>query len=261
MKKLITEEDIMWVDAWAHEMRTLMKERGNSGPPRALRWSDVQVSTSGRNCVWSAPNPCRVCNGYGTDMETGQKCECGGLLEGGVKWRMDALNRARIPAHCINIEPNILLGTTAKWVEEWRPSARGYILLGDKGTGKTSYMVAMVKAFIQANVPARMVDWPTFISERKSKMGNQIALDAQMEVFGSCPVLCIDELARERGTEWTEELLDAVIELRYQSGHTTIVASNADAKGFEEYMGPRLYSRLAQMCRVVPFNGVDRRQK
>jgi hypothetical protein len=39
------------------------------------------------------------------------------------------------------------------------------------------------------------------------------------------------------------------------------VASNADAKGFEEYMGPRLYSRLAQMCRVVPFNGVDRRQK
>jgi DNA replication protein DnaC len=140
--------------------------------------------------------------------------------------------------------------STAKWVEEWEPSARGYVLISDPGTGKTHYMAAMVRAFIDRGV-----------RERKASIGNQTRLDAQIDIIQTAPVLCIDELARERETQWTEDVLDEVIETRYQSGRTTIIACNGKPADFEAYMGPRLYSRIASMCRLVEFRGLDQRRE
>jgi hypothetical protein len=259
MRRLIGEDDIAHVDAWAVEMRRLIRERGVSGPPRPLEWSDVTVAAEGRVCVWTAPR-CQVCSGFGYDTETGDRCPCRGPHDGGVMWRVHALNNARIPAKCIQRTSRDMLSSTAKWVEEWQPSARGYILLSDPGTGKTHYMAAMVLAFIERGVKARMLDWPTFLRERRAALGNQIRLDAQLDIIQTAPVLCIDELARERETQWTEDVLDEVIEARYQSGRTTIIASNAKPDGFEAYMGPRLYSRLVSMARVVEFRGIDQRR-
>jgi DNA replication protein DnaC len=122
-------------------------------------------------------------------------------------------------------------------------------------------MAAMVLAFIERGVKARMIDWPTFLRERRAALGNQVRLDAQLDIIQTAPVLCIDELARERETQWTEDVLDEVIEARYQSGRTTIIASNAKPDGFESYMGPRLYSRLVSMARVVEFRGIDQRRQ
>lgn len=259
MRKLITEEDIAWVDAWAVDMRRTMAARGHSGPPRPLSWRDVTVGAEGRTCVWTAPK-CQVCGGLGYDQHTGEKCPCRGPYDGGIVWKVNALNMARIPAKCIERKPTDIMRSTAKWIEEWEPAARGYILLSDPGTGKTHYMAAMTLAFIERGVKARMLDWPTFLRERKAAMGNQIRLDAQLDVIQSAPVLCIDELARERETQWTEDVLDEVIEARYQSNKTTIIASNAKPDAFEQYMGPRLYSRLISMARIVEFRGVDQRR-
>ena len=260
MRRLIGEDDIAYVDAWAVEMRRLIRERGVSGPPRPLEWSDVTVAEEGVLCVWTAPR-CQVCSGFGYDTQSGDRCPCRGPHEGGVVWKVHALNNARIPAKCIARTGRDLMKSTAKWVEEWSPSARGYVLISDSGTGKTHYMAAMVRAFIDRGVRARMMYWPGFLRDRRAALGNQTRLDAQMDIIQTAPVLCIDELARERQTQFTEDVLDEVIETRYQSGRTTIIACNGKPADFEAYMGPRLYSRISSMCRVVEFRGLDQRRE
>lgn len=260
MRRLFDDEFIAWLDAWAFNMRELIRERGVSGPPRPLEWSDVTVEVVDAVCVWTAPR-CQVCGGSGVDQSAGERCPCRGLFDGGIMWKVHSLNIARIPGRCIQRTGRDIMRSTAKWVEEWEPSARGYVLISDPGTGKTHYMAAMVRAFIDRGIRARMLDWPRFLRERKAALGNQIRLDAQMEVVQSAPVLCLDELARERETDWTNDVLDEVIERRYQSGRTTIIAANGKPADFEAYMGPRLYSRIASMCRVVEFRGLDQRRE
>ncbi len=260
MRRIFDDEFIAYVDAWAFTMREMIRERGVSGPPRPLEWSDVTVAAEGVLCVWTAPR-CQVCAGFGDDRQTGDRCPCRGPHEGGVVWKVNALNNARIPAKCIARTGHDLMRSTAKWVEEWEPSARGYVLISDPGTGKTHYMAAMVRAFIDRGVRARMMFWPGFLRDRRDALGNQTRLDAQMEIIQTAPVLCIDELARERQTQYTEDVLDEVIERRYQSGRTTIIASNGKPADFEAYMGPRLYSRIASMCRLVEFRGLDQRRE
>lgn len=262
MRRIFDEEFIAYVDAWAVEMRRLIRERGVSGPPRPLEWSDVTVDVPKGSpfCVWTAPQ-CQVCRGLGYDTSTRVPCSCRGPHDGGVKWRVDLLNNARIPARCVDRTAQDLTRAGSAWVERWKDKDRGYILISDSGTGKTHYMAALVRAFIDRNVPARMLYWPGFLRERKSHFGNQIKLDAQMDIIQTCPMLCIDELSRERQTQWNEDVLDEVIEARYQSGHTTWIASNGRPADFEAYMGPRLYSRIASMCKMVEFRGVDQRRE
>jgi DNA replication protein DnaC len=88
-------------------------------------------------------------------------------------------------------------------------------------------------------------------------------------------VLAIDELGRGRGSPFEMETLDELIARRYNSGLTTIVATNfslereraaspgprgfqAPAQALEEReellverIGERIYSRLCEMCDFV----------
>ncbi len=42
----------------------------------------------------------------------------------------------------------------------------------------------------------------------------------------SVPVLAIDELGKERGTEWERSMLDELISRRFNSGQSTLFATN-----------------------------------
>jgi DNA replication protein DnaC len=104
-------------------------------------------------------------------------------------------------------------------------------------------------------------------------------------------VLAIDELGKERGTEWERSMLDELISRRFNSGLTTLFATNyfladddakavtraqpgrtvntrstefgrdAEAMTLEQRVGNRIYSRLNEMCAFVKLDpGYDQRK-
>jgi DNA replication protein DnaC len=100
-------------------------------------------------------------------------------------------------------------------------------------------------------------------------------------------VLAIDELGKERGTPWEQSMLDELISRRFNSGLSTLFATNyfvepraaprdqgqrrdprsvesrqeAEAITLSQRVGDRIYSRLSEMCTFAKLDpGMDVRK-
>ena len=74
-------------------------------------------------------------------------------------------------------------------------------------------------------------------------------------------MVAIDDIGRERGTEWEREQLDTLLERRTLRGATVIVASNLTDDQVEERIGDRLWSRLRHGTDPVVVAGKDWRAR
>jgi DNA replication protein DnaC len=56
------------------------------------------------------------------------------------------------------------------------------------------------------------------------------------------------------------EMLYELVDARYSDNRFTIVTTNQDLDEIKSLSGGRIYSRLLEMCHLVPMNGVDFRK-
>ena len=74
------------------------------------------------------------------------------------------------------------------------------------------------------------------------------------------PFLLLDDFGIQRGTDWEMEMLYELVDARYSDNRFTIVTTNQDLDEIQSLSGGRIYSRLSEMCHLVPMNGVDFRK-
>ncbi len=157
---------------------------------------------------------------------------------------------------------------------------KGYLLYGRPGAGKTHLLVATLRWLaLEKGVAGRYVEFMLLLSEIKAGFD---ANRSHMEILRpllSVPVLAIDELGKERGTEWERSMLDELISRRFNSGLATLFATNyfleprapaeepgrvhtrsrefqrdAESMTLAQRMGDRIYSRLNEMCSFVKLD-------
>ena len=79
------------------------------------------------------------------------------------------------------------------------------------------------------------------------------------------PVLVIDDLGKEKKSEWTRQVLFDVINYRYEHLLPTIITTNlASDNNFDalaNYVEGAVWSRLCEMCNFVETKGTDYRQE
>jgi DNA replication protein DnaC len=89
----------------------------------------------------------------------------------------------------------------------------------------------------------------------------EVRTDRYIEQLTYSYLLCIDDLGKERLTQWAQEQLFLIVNARYNlrpQGHM-ILTSNAEGQGLAASTGIHNWSRLQEIGTVVYMKGSDYR--
>jgi len=165
---------------------------------------------------------------------------------------------------------------------------KAFLFYGRPGGGKTHLLAATLRWLaLEKGIPGRYVEFMLLLSDIKAGFDSGRNQMDVLKPLISVPVLAIDELGKERGTDWERSMLDELISRRYNGGLATLFATNyfieprvvpespggfqnTKSKDFQlaaEYMtlsqrvGDRIYSRLNEMCTFQKLDpGHDKRK-
>jgi DNA replication protein DnaC len=202
------------------------------------------------------------------------RCEC---------WQGEHTRRlfdeARIPARyrrCdfenFQVYPNEKLtnAVTAvrRFADAFPNSPKGLCLIGPHGIGKTHLAVAALRAALGRGCEGIFYEVSDLLRLIRSTY-NPVTKTAEMDILQplvSVQLLVLDDVGKEKTSEWVEETMTFIVNSRYNNRLTTIFTSNyednPDIEALDSLrvrVGSRMYSRMHEMCDFVDYGGADYR--
>jgi DNA replication protein DnaC len=157
----------------------------------------------------------------------------------------------------------------ADWIAGW--GGTSLFLTGAIGVGKTHTAWKTCRRWLEAQYAPNM-PWqgsPVIRTYRSTALFDALRPDAPdgegralVKKLQICDLLFVDDLAAARPSPWTQERLFEIFDERYINRRPVIITCDVLPNQLSEVTGPRVASRLAEMCgtSVVRITGPDRRQ-
>ena len=163
--------------------------------------------------------------------------------------------------------------TALRYCERFGSTGRGQglglVLWGPAGTGKTHLAVAVLTELIANHgISGRFWDFAGLLTEITRSYGGSSTVDtAPLQSAIDVDVLVLDDLGSRKMTDWADDTLFNILNVRYMMRRPTLittpyddvdreVARDAHAMRRREFLieriGERLRSRLLEMCVFVP---------
>ena len=119
-------------------------------------------------------------------------------------------------------------------------------LCGNFGTGKTHLAIAILNELIKSETGSgKYTTTLRMIRDiRSSYRGGKYSEQEIIDRYVNYPLLILDEIGVQFGTEGEKILLFEVINGRYENYKPSILISNLSIKGIENYLGERAIDRL-----------------
>jgi len=152
------------------------------------------------------------------------------------------------------------LTTCRAYAEEFADAMRSggsLVLSGAPGTGK-SHLAASVMLRVMSD--GRTVQYVTCMDMIRLVRGtwrkdsDRTEDDVLRELGETLDLLVIDEIGVQYGTEGEQTVVFDVLDRRYREMRPTILISNAGREQFKAYVGDRVYDRLREVAKWVPFD-------
>jgi len=149
-------------------------------------------------------------------------------------------------------------------IDDRLAEGRGLWLMGDVGTGKTTLAMIVSKAAVEAGHTVAIYSLPRLLARIRRTYDAETGEDSYLEFFHrltSVDLLHIDDLGAQKSSDWVLEQLYAIVDERYAAERAMVVTSNLGYEELREQIGPRVVSRLTEMCQELPLYGEDLRDR
>ena len=143
-------------------------------------------------------------------------------------------------------------------------------ITGGVGTGKTHLAASIANYLIENEIPVIFGTLITLLNDIKDtyKIDGDCESDV-IEKYSKIPMLIIDDLGKERPSEWTLEKLFTIVNNRYENNLPIIITTNYNKEKLRkrllcnnnEEIVDSIISRLYEMCRGIIIFGKDKRKE
>jgi len=155
-------------------------------------------------------------------------------------------------------------------LEAYPAVAKGLLLEGQPGVGKSHLAVAVLKQVVGATgARGLFYDTRDLLRIIRSTYDPSIRT-TELEILQpvmKADLLVLDDLGAEKTSEWVEETMNLIVNTRYNEKRLTIFTSNyqdipddTDPNSLLFRIGFRMRSRLHEMCEFVEMDGADYRE-
>ena len=148
---------------------------------------------------------------------------------------------------------------------------KGLILVGNNGVGKTHLACSIANELIKNGIPIIYGTLINLLAELKNTYDvyNNISEMKIIKLYEKVDLLIIDDLGKEKPSEWGLEKLFTIINSRYESNLPVIITTNYDQNSLinrlsingEIETAKSIISRLYEMCYLVKIEDRDHRIK
>ena len=148
---------------------------------------------------------------------------------------------------------------------------KGLILVGNNGVGKTHLACSIANELIRNGIPIIYGTLINLLAELKNTydVDNNISEMKIIKLYEKVDLLIIDDLGKEKPSEWGLEKLFTVINSRYENNLPVIITTNYDQNSLinrlningEIETAKSIISRLYEMCYLVKIEDRDHRIK
>lgn len=140
-------------------------------------------------------------------------------------------------------------------LEQHYDEGRGLALIGPIGVGKTHLVCGALTAIIAAGRGGRFISTTDLFATIKAGFGTKgdSQGDDLLDELARAQWLVLDDLGAERGSEWEQSTLHALLGRRYDDTLPTIVTSNTF--DLRRFVGDRVADRLRECTTFVELSG------
>src|SRR5262249_45393467 len=153
--------------------------------------------------------------------------------------------------------------------DELFPEA-GLLFTGGAGRGKTHLAVSVLKSLIKKSVSCLFLDFYELLSEIRNSY-DELSQSSEFQILRpvlSVEVLLLDDLGSQRMSDWVQDTVFHIINVRYNNKKPVIATTNlslepnrsSSHETLQDRLGYRVISRLYEMCTPIELDGTDYRK-
>lgn len=145
---------------------------------------------------------------------------------------------------------------------------RGMVLVGKPGSGKTHLAVGILRAILDARSAddvsfsrfrSKFVVVPELLDTLRERIGDPTVRDP-LPALMQAPLVVLDDLGREKPSEWVTDRLYVLVNSRYNAKLPTIVTTNYPLSDLANRGYDAMISRLRDGASVVTMTAPDYRK-